>query len=263
MEEYKVKIEDNEELKYCKWYEKGKWMNKKELMLRKMTKETQKKILKKENREKLPILIIIDGVDAVGKTTVVENTMKQLNKEGKCIFNRHKRRREDKELFKDTKIKTEYIFRKEVVEQINKRMIDYKDGTEYIILDKSPYSEYYYQKTSCFDRNIITPYGNHKIEEEIFRYKEIMDNAIVIFLENDECWKNYEKREYSKKDQGHRTSYPILTEDQYMEMVTAFKNNYKKMYKKVEEVKIYNDTESWKRVYKIIEKQIREKQQNK
>ena len=90
-----------------------------------------------------------------------------------------------------------------------------------------------------------------------------MDNAIVIFLENDECWKNYEKREYSKKDQGHRTSYPILTEDQYMEMVTAFKNNYKKMYKKVEEVKIYNDTESWKRVYKIIEKQIREKQQNK
>ena len=38
MEEYKVKIENNEELKYCKWYEKGKWMNKNELMLRKMTK---------------------------------------------------------------------------------------------------------------------------------------------------------------------------------------------------------------------------------
>src|SRR5947199_5688063 len=104
MEEYKVKIENTEELKYCKWYEKGKWMNKKELMLRKMTKKTQKKILKKENREKLPILIIIDGVDAVGKTTVVENTIKQLNKEGKCVFNRHKRRREDKELFKDMKI---------------------------------------------------------------------------------------------------------------------------------------------------------------
>src|SRR5204863_6003473 len=112
--------------------EKGKWMNKKELMLRKMTKETQKKILKKENREKLPILIIIDGVDAVGKTTVVENTRKQLNKEGTCVFNRCKRRREDKELFKVTKIETEYIFRKEVVEQINKRMIDYKDDTDYI-----------------------------------------------------------------------------------------------------------------------------------
>ena len=59
MEEYKVKIENNEELKYCKWYEKGKRMNKNELMLRKMTKETQKKILKKENRVKLPIVIII------------------------------------------------------------------------------------------------------------------------------------------------------------------------------------------------------------
>ena len=139
-------------------------------------------------------------------------------------------------------------------------MINYQDDTNYIILDKSLYSEYYYQKTPCFDRNIITPYGNHKIEEEIFKYKEIMDNAIVIFLENEECWKNYERRENSKKNQGHKTSYPILTKDQYMEMVTAFKNNYKKMYKKVEEVKIYNDTESWKRVYKIIEKQIKDRQ---
>ena len=77
-----------------------------------------------------------------------------------------------------------------------------------------------------------------------------MDNAIVIFLENDGCWKNYERRENSKKNKGHKTSYPMLTKDQYREMVTAFKNNYKKMYKKVEEVKIYNDTESWKRVYK-------------
>src|SRR5438045_930959 len=110
-------------------------------------KTTKKKKIKKENREKLPTLIIIEGVDAVGKTTVVENTMKQLNKEGKCIFNRHKRRREDKGLFKDAKIETEYIFRKEVVEQINKRMINYRDDTNYIILDKSPYSEYYYQKT--------------------------------------------------------------------------------------------------------------------
>ena len=45
-----------------------------------------------------------------------------------------------------------------------------------------------------------------------------------------------------------------------MEMVTSFKNNYKKMYRKVEEVKIYNVTESWKRVYKIIENQIKERQ---
>jgi len=86
MEEYKIKIENKEELKYCKWYEKGRWMNKNELMLRKMTKETQKKIIKKENRIKLPILIIIDGVDAVGKTTVVENTIEQLNEEVK-IYN--------------------------------------------------------------------------------------------------------------------------------------------------------------------------------
>src|SRR5436190_19205184 len=94
-------------------------------------------------------------------------------------------------------------------------MINYRDDTNYIILDKSPYSEYYYQKTPCFDRNIITPYGNHKIEEEIFKYKEIMDNAIVIFLENDECWKNYEKREYSKKWKGPYYIYKVIMNGSY------------------------------------------------
>jgi len=174
--------------------------DKNELMLREVTKNTHQEILQKERRRQLPILIVIDGVDGVGKTSIVKNITQQIENDyqEKCIFNTFKRRREDKEMFKEAKIETEYMFRKEVVEQINRRIVEYPENANYVIIDKSPYSEYYYQRTPSFDRNIVSPYGNYKIEEEVFKYKEILDNAIVIFLENDKCWENYIGRENNK-----------------------------------------------------------------
>lgn len=52
---------------------------------------------------------------------------------------------------------------------------------------------------------MITPYDNYRMEKEIFEYKDItIDNAIVIFLENDNSWKNYIERETKKDDRGHK-----------------------------------------------------------
>ncbi|GBB92558.1 hypothetical protein RclHR1_20220004 [Rhizophagus clarus] len=116
------------------------------------------------------------------------------------------------------------IREKQVVEEINKRIVEYNDE-DIIILNKSPYCEYFYQQTKSFDRELIIPYGNHKMDEEIFKYKEIIDNTIVIFLENKRCWKNYIEREIKKGNEGHKTSYETLDEKSYKEMVEKFKIN--------------------------------------
>ena len=169
-------------------------------------------------------------------------------------FNTFKRRRNDDERFKEPSKEYEWLFRKQVVEEINRRMIEF-DDEDIIILDKSPYSEYFYQKTKSFDRGLISPYGNHKMEKEIFRYKDIIDNAVVIFLENDECWKNYIGRETKKNGKGHKSSYNTLNEEEYMDMVRMFKEN-QDVYEnreKYRNIKIKNDNKSWKKVYKQAE----------
>ena len=129
-----------------------------------------------------------------------------------------------------------------------------------MILDKSPYCEYFYQKTESFDRGLINPYGNHRMEKEIFKYKDIMDNAIVIFLENKECWNNYIGRETKKNNEGHKSSYETLKEEEYMDMVKMFKK-YQNIYKDTERyktAKIKNDDKSWKKVYKRIKDMLDE-----
>lgn len=252
-----------------KWYAEGnnvskeddeiKYFTDKEAMLLNLDKDTRERILKRNNRKTQPILIIIDGVDGVGKTTIVENIRKRIEAQKfKVIFNTFKRRRNDKEIFKTPDIKYEWMFRKEVVEQINRRMITYTNE-DIIIIDKSPYCEYFYQRTNSFDRGIITSYGNFKMEQEIFKYKDIIDNAIVIFLENDKCWENYIGREMKKGNDGHKASYETLKENEYMEMVRSFKENQKiyESKKKYKEVKIYNDDKSWKIVYNEILKIIK------
>jgi thymidylate kinase len=93
-----------------------------------------------------PLLVVIDGVDGVGKTTIVNKLIEQLQEKDKlkCIFNTFKRRRRDNLLFATPTKETEYIFRSEVVSEINRRIITFDDETDIIIIDKSPYSEYYY-----------------------------------------------------------------------------------------------------------------------
>src|SRR5579862_4762063 len=103
--------------------------------------DLEKVLLRDLKREKKPQLVIIDGVDGVGKTSIVKKLIEQLEKEGdKVIFNTFKRRREDKEEFKIPSEEYEWKFRKEVVEQINRRLVTYTDE-DWIIVDKSPYSK--------------------------------------------------------------------------------------------------------------------------
>ena len=131
-------------------------------------------------------------------------------------------------MFEKPTNETEYLFKTEVVSEINRRIVTYDEDTDIIIIDKIPYSEYYYQHTPCFDRGTINPYQNHLIEREIFKHKELLDNAIVIFLENDKCWKNYIKRETKKE---HTSSYQTLNKKEYKQMVKSFAENYQKLYK--------------------------------
>ena len=247
-----------------KWYdvkkvkkkcEEIKYFTDREAILLNLNEKTEEMLLKKLNRKKKPQVIIIDGVDGVGKSTIVENLIKQLEEKDKLkvVFNTFKRRRSDDKRFEEPSEEYEWMFRKQVVEEINRRIVEYNDE-DIIILDKSPYSEYFYQRTKSFDRGFIDPYRNHKMEGEIFRYKDIIENAVVIFLENSECWNNYIGREIKKGNKGHKTSYEILSEEKYMDMVKMFEKhqliyNGMKRYKKV---RIENDNKSWKRVYKEI-----------
>jgi len=247
-----------------KWYNakrfKGRWDDEKyftdkEAILLNLEEKTEKELLKKLRRENKPQVIIIEGVDGTGKTTIVENIIKQLKNEDmlKVKFNTFKRRRKDDKRFKEPSKEYEWLFRRQVVEEINRRMIEFNDE-DIIILDKSPYCEYFYQKTKSFDRGYISPEGNHKMEKEIFKYKDIIDNAIVIFLENEECWKNYIGRETKKSNEGHKSSYSTLKEEEYMDMVKMFKE-HQMIYENKEKygnIEIKNDNESWKKVYEQI-----------
>ena len=133
------------------WYDydnrKGRWddlkyFTDKEAILLNLDEETEGKLLKKLKRKNKPQVIIIDGVDGVGKSTVVEKMIEQLKKEElKVIFNKFKRRRKDNEKFKEPSREYEWLFRKQVVEEINKRIVEFTNE-DIIILDKSPYCEY-------------------------------------------------------------------------------------------------------------------------
>ena len=72
--------------------------------------------MKEINRKTIPQLIIIDGVDGVGKTTVVENLIKKFEEQGlKVVNNTFKRRRQDNPKFMKPTSRYEWMFRKEVV----------------------------------------------------------------------------------------------------------------------------------------------------
>ena len=240
--------------------EEIKYFTNQEALLLKLGEKTKEKLLKEINRKTLPQLIIIDGVDGVGKTTVVEELIRKFESQKlKVINNNFKRRRSDNPKFEKPSAKYEWMFRKEVVEQINKRMIAY-EKEDIILLDKSPYCEYFYQRTTSFDRGFIKPYGNFRMEKEIFKYKDIIDNVIVIFLENKSCWDNYHNREIKKDDGGHKSSYETLNKTEYLDMVKMFKE-YQVIYedkKKYKDIEIKNDKESWKRVYNQIVRFIKD-----
>ncbi|GET63040.1 KRAB-A domain-containing protein [Rhizophagus irregularis DAOM 181602=DAOM 197198] len=103
---------------------------------------------------------LTDGKEQTGRRARWVMKLQQFDFKNKSRNN--KNRKKDKGEFHESKLETEWKFRKEVVEQINRRMLEYDEDTDIIILDKSPYCEYYYQKT-----------------------KRTIDESIVIFLEKD------------------------------------------------------------------------------
>ncbi|GES77336.1 putative integrase core domain protein [Rhizophagus clarus] len=230
-----IEIENNKYVKGQKWEDVKKFTDKKAILL-KLEEKIKKKLLKRLRLRKEPQVIIIDGVDGVGKSTVVENIVKDLEREEKkIIFNKFKRRRQDDKRFEKPNKRYEWLFRKQVVEEINRRIIKYRD-----------------KDTKSFDRGLITPYGNHKMEEKIFKYKNIVDNAIIIFLENNRCWENYIGRENKKRNEEHKTSYETLDEESYREMMEKFQIN-QHLYEDVEKykkVKIENDKKKEKYILK-------------
>lgn len=248
MSRRKIKLED------------GSWryFNANEALLMDIDDETKQELLVELKLSKIPKLIIIDGVDGVGKTTIVEKIIAKLQKNGQqVIYNKFKRRRGDDKRFEEPTKKYEWVFRKEVVQEINRRLVTYTNE-DWIIVDKSPYCEYFYQRTEEFDRGLITPYGNHLIEQEIFKYKYIIDNAIVIFLESEDCWNNYYNRESKKEREGHVTSYPIMDEETYKSMVKSFKDN-QHLYEdnvKYRNIQIKNDKDSWEKVFNTIKELV-------
>ena len=98
--------------------------------------------------------------------------------------------------------------------------------------------------------------------QEVFKYKDIIDNAIVIFLENEKCWKNYIGRETKKVEGAPKTSYETLSKDQYMDMVHMFKE-HQNVYSETRcyaNIEIGNNSYDWKNVYKQVEKFISKRQ---
>ncbi|RIA82238.1 hypothetical protein C1645_835684 [Glomus cerebriforme] len=179
-----------------KWFDakrfKGRWddikyFNDKEAVLLDLEDETEKELLKKLGRKNKPQVIIIDGVDGIGKSTIVENIIKQLGKEGlKVRFNTFKRRRNDDERFRELSKKYEWLFRKQVVEEINRRMIKFTDE-DIVVLDKSPYCEYFYQKTER--REMKKNNGGHKASYETLNKKKYMD-MVKMFKEHQNIYEN-------------------------------------------------------------------------
>ncbi|GET58664.1 hypothetical protein RIR_jg14584.t1 [Rhizophagus irregularis DAOM 181602=DAOM 197198] len=77
-----------------------KYFTDNKVMLLKLGEETKEILLKQINKKIQLILIIIDGVDGVKKTTIVNNIIKKIEAQNlKIIFNTFKRRRGDNKLF--------------------------------------------------------------------------------------------------------------------------------------------------------------------
>ncbi|GBC41197.2 enzymatic polyprotein, putative [Rhizophagus irregularis DAOM 181602=DAOM 197198] len=101
-----------------------KYFTNKEAILLNLEEKTEKELLRKLGRKNKPQVVIVDGPDGTGKSTVVENMIKRLEEKDdlKIIFNKFKRRRNDDSRFKEPSKEYEWLFRKQVVEEINRRI---------------------------------------------------------------------------------------------------------------------------------------------
>ena len=184
----------------------------------------------------IPKLILIEGIDGCGKTTLIENIMNKLGQQS-CEFNtRTKFNKYDP--FKFTRKDANYHnynegqFRQAVVQSINRR-IEYVDGKKpYILADKSPYAEIFYQRTESFIeyQTRINPKQWKNVEKECMKHKDIIDNAYVFVIKRPrkQCFEKYFLRETQKVC---NTSYLTLDQQKYDDMYKSFYNNISELYK--------------------------------
>jgi ADP-ribose pyrophosphatase YjhB (NUDIX family)/adenylate kinase family enzyme len=227
-----IHIKNQEPEKHSPWIHKPLT----EIMLLPIIGSLKFYIKKELQIERIPKLIMIEGVDGCGKTTIANEIIEKIGNE-KCIFNRQTKT--DKyDPFKFKRKDAEYHnyneaqFRQAVVQALNRR-IEFVDGKQpFIIVDKSPYSEILYQKTESFVeyRTKISSEEWKGIEKECLKHKDIIDNAYVMVIQRPckACFEKYYQREIIKKES---TSYPTLNEDRYIDMWNSFYENIPELYK--------------------------------
>ena len=189
----------------------------------------------------IPKLIIIEGVDGCGKTTLANEIIQEIGEENvtfnrRTIFNKY-------DAFKFTRKDAnhhgynEAQFRQAVVQSINRR-IEFVNGKQpFIILDKTPYSEIFYKRTESFKeyQTRISTQEWEAIERECLKHKDIIDNAHIIVLRkpDNECFEKYYQREINKDSQS---SYQILDQQKYLDMYNSFYENIPNLYKDCKKV---------------------------
>ncbi len=189
----------------------------------------------------IPKLIIIEGVDGCGKTTLANEIIQEIGEENvtfnrRTIFNKY-------DAFKFTRKDANHYgyneaqFRQAVVQSINRR-IEFVNGKQpFIILDKTPYSEIFYKRTESFKeyQTRISTQEWEAIERECLKHKDIIDNAHIIVLQkpDNECFEKYYQREINKDSQS---SYQILDQQKYLDMYNSFYENIPNLYKDCKKV---------------------------
>lgn len=233
-----IHIRDTEPDKHSPWIHKPLT----EIMLLPIINSLEYYIKQELQIQTIPKLIIIEGVDACGKTTLANEIIKQIGKNNvtfnrRTIFNEY-------DAFKFTRKDAndygynEAQFRQAVVQSINRR-IEFIDGKQpFIIMDKTPYSEIFYRDTESLkirDQTSISNQEWEEIEKECLKHKDIIDNAFIIMLQRpyEECFRKYFQREINKDRQS---SYQILDQHIYLDMYNSFYENIPNLYKDCKKV---------------------------
>jgi len=195
----------------------------------------------------LPRLLIFEGADGTGKTTIIEKIKRKMEEKGLGYsHNKNKVRRSEGESMLSFRERVTEQRNQDIMEGYMKKIINGEDCA-FVITDKSPYVEYFYQKTK-WNHERLDIFQNHQLEKKIFELKSVIDSAIVIHLKNDKAWENYINRE----DKIVNKSFETMSQETYKQMKENFEKFAPKLYKHHFFVKIENDENSWRRVWDII-----------
>ncbi len=201
--------------------------------------------------KKLLRLLVIEGADGSGKTTIIRKLKEELKRRGlKYLHNEIKRRRQENETLLE--------FREGVTNRRNQNLIEglihrikHEGGCEIVITDKSPYVEFFYQKTK-WNHERLNTYKSHQLMKKVFASSEVIEASLAIHLKNSEAWNNYIRWEETLKDK----SFETMSRETYQLMKANFEKYAPKLYKNHIFVQIQNDENSWKKVWKIIEEKL-------